>query len=190
MTSQKKQRSNRRNSKLSTGPRTPQGKANSRLNATKHGLSIPIEEIPDYKDRLGRLTAALQIELCDDSCTQEIARLAAAHLELERVRRRRAELIDLAALDLKENHYFYREQIGGNRAAFLPFTKRLKDKDFLAIAAHELRFGGRDISHFNAAAYMHALVVLRSVERYESRAFSARMRALRQLLDKAACASA
>jgi hypothetical protein len=30
---------NRANSKLSTGPKTPEGKVNSKLNATKHGLT-------------------------------------------------------------------------------------------------------------------------------------------------------
>jgi hypothetical protein len=39
MTSQRKIESNRRNAKLSTGPKTERGKAASRVNATKHGLS-------------------------------------------------------------------------------------------------------------------------------------------------------
>jgi hypothetical protein len=37
-TSARKAESNRRNAQQSTGPRTPQGKANSRLNALKHGV--------------------------------------------------------------------------------------------------------------------------------------------------------
>jgi len=37
-TSDKKAASNRCNAQKSTGPRTEQGKANSRLNALKHGI--------------------------------------------------------------------------------------------------------------------------------------------------------
>ena len=37
-TSERKAASNRRNARLSTGPKTPRGKSNSRLNALKHGI--------------------------------------------------------------------------------------------------------------------------------------------------------
>lgn len=40
MTSERANHANRRNSVKSTGPRTPSGKAQSRQNARKHGLSI------------------------------------------------------------------------------------------------------------------------------------------------------
>ena len=46
---------NRRNAQKSTGPRTPQGRAASRLNALKHGLTachlvLPTESQQDFDD--------------------------------------------------------------------------------------------------------------------------------------------
>lgn len=45
---------NRRNAKKSTGPRTPAGKSNVRLNALKHGLTaqsvvLPFEDADAYE---------------------------------------------------------------------------------------------------------------------------------------------
>ena len=43
----KRAEANRRNAARSTGPRTPEGKANSRFNALKHGLAARIDVLPD-----------------------------------------------------------------------------------------------------------------------------------------------
>ena len=65
MTSDNKRTANQRNSLCSTGPRTPDGKAASRLNALKHGLTaaqvlLPDEDANDYQQFMKAMKQQLQ----------------------------------------------------------------------------------------------------------------------------------
>lgn len=92
MTSQAKIDANRRNALRSTGPRTDKGKARSLRNALKHGLSVAVSRDQAVAGELEAITAVFA-PLLDDS--REIARLAAEmQVQMVRVQRRRAELID------------------------------------------------------------------------------------------------
>ena len=69
MTSPKQIEANRRNAQRSTGPRTPQGKSRSRLNAVTHGLTartliLQGEDEPAYHHRLAAWT--LDFAPCND----------------------------------------------------------------------------------------------------------------------------
>src|SRR5215211_2959763 len=64
MTSKKQIEANRRNALKSTGPKTPEGKASARLNATKHGLLSQEVLLPgEDEEALNELGERLRAEL-------------------------------------------------------------------------------------------------------------------------------
>lgn len=100
MTSQARIDANRRNALRSTGPRSDKGKARSRRNALKHGLSVAVSRDEAVAAELEAI-AAVFAPLLDDS--REIAQLAAElQLQMVRVQRRRAELIDRSIRQVKK----------------------------------------------------------------------------------------
>ncbi len=73
MSSQKQTEANRRNARRSTGPKTPEGKARSRLNALKHGLLAQDLILPDEDAKLFlELLEALDAELQPADLLQQI----------------------------------------------------------------------------------------------------------------------
>lgn len=92
MTSQRRIEANRRNAQRSTGPKTQDGKARSRLNAVKHGLSASLPalvETPATRELLKLLSPDVQ----DPAAATAAARLALAEAMLDRCRQVRAALV-------------------------------------------------------------------------------------------------
>jgi hypothetical protein len=82
---------NRRNSKKSSGPRSAGGKARSRRNALRHGLSIPIRAIPAFQKDVMLLAGALSSAGEDIGDAAIIA--AEAEIDIVRIQKSRAAMI-------------------------------------------------------------------------------------------------
>ncbi len=97
MVSERKLDANRNNARASTGPRTSSGKARASLNSKKHGLSLPVLLDPSFRGQLYDLGRAIvgkngHAELMEAAC-----RIAAAQLDLARIRKLRDILLAEAA---------------------------------------------------------------------------------------------
>ena len=94
MSSQKQIEANRRNARKSTGPKSEKGKANSRMNALRHGLSaeqatLPHENEDDYeKLREGMLESYAPADPAELAVVEELANACWRLLRLHRVETR------------------------------------------------------------------------------------------------------
>ena len=94
MTSKRQVTANRRNARASTGPRTRAGKASSAQNALRHGLTVKVladSAMSEAVKKLGRLIAGLAASDAVLSCAMGVAE---AEVDLRRIRRLRARLLD------------------------------------------------------------------------------------------------
>ena len=108
MLSEARQTANAANARLSTGPRTEEGKARSSQNARKHGLTaaqfiIAAEDREEFEE----LSAQLQVDIRPEGALQQILfdQLLASAWNLRRIRRMEAELTASAQsyLDILDN---------------------------------------------------------------------------------------
>lgn len=121
MASERKITANQNNARASTGPRTARGKAKAARNSRKHGLSLPVQADPAFHKELyefGKLIAgdSASAELIEPAC-----RIAAAQLDLVRIRRMRNALLSDAASIL-----FGADSTEGSPANRLPVGEIIK----------------------------------------------------------------
>lgn len=102
MASEKQIAANRANAKKSTGPKSPAGKLKSSQNAFRHGLSSPLPLTPEAAAKAASLVQAIVEEEGDEQALKFAAEFALAHLESERVRKTREELMASMPIDRSE----------------------------------------------------------------------------------------
>ncbi len=106
MLSQRQLDANRRNAQLSTGPRTPEGRAAVSLNALRHGLTAQIAVLPNENpEEFRELRDAFFDEYHPAGPTETllVEQLATAAWRLRRVRALETGLFNIRISDLRED---------------------------------------------------------------------------------------
>jgi hypothetical protein len=88
---------NRRNAQKSTGPKSQSGKQRSSKNAYRHGLAVPISNI-ESEAQLKDLSRELAEDASNADILALVERAAGAQLDLARVRKVRAAMIERAEI--------------------------------------------------------------------------------------------
>lgn len=101
MTSARKIRANRANTRASSGPKTAAGKAHSAQNAFRHGFNVPIFLDPALASDVEALAQRIVGKSADAHVLESALRIAEAQIELRRVRSYRYRLIERAMPDPK-----------------------------------------------------------------------------------------
>lgn len=86
MTSERKQRSNRANARLSTGPKTAAGKARASKNARRHGLNLPVLRDLSLAKEVETMAARIAGEDASDERLARSRAIAEAQIDLQRIR--------------------------------------------------------------------------------------------------------
>src|SRR3954463_15499108 len=107
MATKKQIEANRRNAQKSTGPKTEEGKAKSRLNALQHGLGAIHVPLPhEDPNELPRILAGL-VETYQPANAQEqmlVHNIASAYLRIQRASRFEAALMNGHIVTVKRMH--------------------------------------------------------------------------------------
>jgi hypothetical protein len=185
MASERQIEANRRNARHSTGPRSTSGKKRASGNAFRHGLTKPISSA-EFEREVEKLARQIAGDT-EDRVTRELARdAAAAELELARVRRVKAALIDRMAafgrFDVPNRFASPKDEFAWILQHFCGATLWKGRPKF---AVDPLPAMPSQEPQRTAEAVRRALPNLLRLQRYEARAVTRRDRAIRSIARRA-----
>jgi hypothetical protein len=165
MASPRQIEANRLNAKRSSGPKSHAGKQRAAQNSTKHGLSVNLLSMQSADSQLEKLAARFAGRIADSNTLECSRAIAAAELELRRIRRIRVGLIQSA-------------RAGSNAAQSDDNREGSPDASSGPSQSKEKRSS----SGYNADPVCRAMPDLVSLVRYEIRAVAKRDKAVRHLM--------
>jgi hypothetical protein len=172
VTSSARAAANRRNATRSTGPRTAQGKARAAQNAQKHGLARSVFDNPALAAEIENLARLIAGPAADARRLSHAAAIAAADIDLRRIREERRRLYMQGPLNPEPK--IRRDPRAAAEAASL--TSEVSHEGRSASAD-----GGRGKATWPWQFALSNSKALERLERYERRALSRRKRAIRAL---------
>jgi hypothetical protein len=186
MASDRQIAANRRNAQKSTGPKSQSGKQRSSKNAYRHGLAVPISNVGS-EAQLNDLSR----QLAEDASNSEIlalaGRAAGAQLDLARVRKARAAIMEHAVmldaggarshLELEELRH-RTAQIGWRETTQGAGLRQPESPD----CSTPLPRGNEEDERQSVNAVGSVLSELAKIYRYENRATARRNRAIREIV--------
>jgi hypothetical protein len=133
MSPTRKVSANRANAQRSTGPRSVEGKVQSRLNAFKHGLAIPAAALPELAYDITELAKRMVGNASDDpSILQAAMRVVAAAVDVDRVRWARADLMERMLVDPEFHDPPRATEPMPDRPQLVRFTQAMRVEAYLA----------------------------------------------------------
>jgi enoyl-CoA hydratase/carnithine racemase len=177
MTTLRQRKTNRLNARASTGPKTVAGKRISARNALRHGLNIPVALDPIYADEIDAFARRLIGEDTNPGRLERARRIAEAQIDLRRIRDYRQRLIaaDFAATKTYSTEEYERFMKMVYRILRAGDPGPVRHYRLVRLLTEEPLVGAAKL----AAILIDRSAELRTLERYERRAWSRRTSAIR-----------